>query len=219
MPCCGQESSTIQYCRQCLVVIAQNGIEGRIGKCPTCSDYFTFEEGEIKTQSEVPTECSICKQMRTVVIHLQEGFALCPPCVLGSRHMFNYECERCHLTQMIPHPIWSYQPSLEAYSRVTWACHLRCGDYTHWRIVPEDAQRIPQGHVPESWGQRETWLATVRELSLQRRRELNGNIGGNALQSRFATTILGRFWIHILVILVAIYIWHVNGSKWISKWL
>lgn len=217
MPCCGSDSSSIQYCRQCLIIIAQNGIENKIGKCPTCSDYFTFENDEIKSQNEVPIQCTICKQLKTVVIELREGFSLCPPCVLGSRHMLNYECERCHMTQMIPHPMWSYQPSLEEYSRVTWACHLRCGDYTHWRIIPEDAQVIPQGHVPESWGQRELWLATVRELSLQRRRE-RMEASGVQTATNHNTNALGliQFWINIFVVLVASYYLYTN-MKWIFE--
>ena len=195
--------------------------EGRIGKCPTCSDYFTFsEEGEIKSQNEVPTKCTICQQLKTVVVHLREGFSLCPPCVLGSRHMFNYECERCHLTQMIPHPMWTYQPSLEEYSSVTWACHLRCSDYTHWRIVPEDAQVIPLGHEPETWGQRDVWLAKVREISLQRRRERMVAAAQINIQNQSRMMTLNGYWIHISVVLMSalVYYWYKNGNvKWIFE--
>lgn len=217
MPCCGQDSSSIQYCRQCLVVISEQGIEGKIGKCPTCSDYFTFENGEIRSQHDVPVECTICKQFKTVVVQLREGFSLCPPCVLGSRHMFHYECDRCHLVQMIPHPMWSFQATPEAYSSVTWACHMRCGDYTHWRIVPEDALSIPQGHVPESWGQREAWLTTIRDLSLRRRRErLEEDRRRRAQQSYLLNDFMKsfRFGFELLIFFIIFYVMQA-GFSWV----
>ncbi len=31
---------------------------------------------------------------------------------------------------------------MEAFGNASWACHQQCGDYTMWRIVPEDAARL-----------------------------------------------------------------------------
>jgi hypothetical protein len=58
--------------------------------------------------------------------------------------------------------MFRYQESPEAFSSVTWACHVACGDYTNWRVLPADASLIPPEHCPESWGRREAWLEQVR---------------------------------------------------------
>jgi hypothetical protein len=100
---------------------------------------------------------------------------LCELCLLGSEYQFRYECERCHQVQSIPHPMWRYQPTAAAFGDTSWACHRRCGDYTHWRIVAEDVGRVPAQHAPEGWGMRETWLAAVRE---RRQQEIRGGGGG-----------------------------------------
>ena len=42
---------------------------------------------------------------------------------------------RCHGFQRIPHPMWRYQHGPSAFSSDTWACHIRCGSFTHWRVA------------------------------------------------------------------------------------
>uniref|UniRef100_A0A7S3Y176 ZZ-type domain-containing protein n=1 Tax=Heterosigma akashiwo TaxID=2829 RepID=A0A7S3Y176_HETAK len=91
--------------------------------------------------------CAMCMQEKEIV-----QYGLCAPCVLGSHHVLRYECDRCHGTQEIPHPMWTYQRTPEEYGGATWACHQGCADYTHWRIVADDVRLIPSGMAPESWG-------------------------------------------------------------------
>ena len=88
---------------------------------------------------------------------------VCDACTMGSRHRLRYECRGCGGAQMIPHPMWRYQPSPAAFGDVSWACHVRCGDYTKWRVLPSDLPRVPLADAPESWGVRDEWLAGVRQ--------------------------------------------------------
>jgi hypothetical protein len=62
-----------------------------------------------------------------------------------------YECDRCHRFQSIRHPMYQYQASPDAFSDATWACHVGCRDYTHWRIHQDQISHIPPDKIPESW--------------------------------------------------------------------
>ena len=60
--------------------------------------------------------------------------------------VLGYECNRCHQIQPIPHPMYRSQRGPREYSNWSWACHRGCNDYTHWRIIPQDASQVgPQG--------------------------------------------------------------------------
>jgi hypothetical protein len=161
MPCCGVDNATIQYCIHCLEIIARTGVHNRIGKCPTCPSYFELVNGQPVSQRNVPQTCRMCMQLKEIADPRRE---LCELCLLGSAYQFRYECDRCHRIQVIPHPMWRYQNTPTEFGTVTWACHQRCGDFTHWRILAVDAPLIPPEHAPASWGLRETWLAGVREI-------------------------------------------------------
>ena len=128
MPCCGNPNSTVQHCRRCIETIVQNGIQSFIGRCPVCRAYFVMREGLPVSQASVPRQCQMCRQVKEIADPNRE---LCSACLLGR---FRYECNRCHRTQMIPHPMWLYQPSPTTFTGATWACHVGCGDYTNWRI-------------------------------------------------------------------------------------
>lgn len=98
---------------------------------------------------------------------------MCDACLLGMRYQLHYECQRCHKAQQIPHPMWRYQETPLEFGNITWACHRDCGDYTHWRVIPEDAAKVPDFDCPDGWGRRDDWLATVRR---QRHMELSASI-------------------------------------------
>lgn len=164
MPCCYIEGSSTQYCKSCINIIAHTGFDGRIGKCPTCSSPYKIENGVVVQSLTTEGICSMCLQMKCIV-DMDRSF--CDACLLGSNYRFKYECDRCHLIQTIPHPMWRYQETPDTFGAVTWACHRRCGDYTHWKIVAEDVTKIPHQLCPESWGMREEWLAAVRNQRLQ----------------------------------------------------
>ena len=77
-----------------------------------------------------------------------------------------YECDRCHRVQLIAHPMYRYQPDPLTFGTDTWACHAGCGTYTHWRIVADDANRIPPEECPETWGRRDEWIREIREARM-----------------------------------------------------
>jgi hypothetical protein len=165
MPCCGLESSTIEYCMYCIALIAQNGLQSYIGRCPSCRAYYRMKSSsEVELITQVPAQCFMCYQIKTIVDPRRN---LCAACTLGSTYSFRYECDGCHCIQRIPHPMWQYQRSPTDFGDVTWACHQRCGSFTHWRIIHEDLSRIPPDHTPDSWGLREVWLERIRELRRQ----------------------------------------------------
>ncbi|CAK8992449.1 unnamed protein product [Durusdinium trenchii] len=156
MPCCGKEGATVAYCRPCLEVICQLG--GGVGRCPTCRQCLRMDDG-VPSITENRGQCQMCRQM-----HILVDQGMCEACNLGRRYVFRYECQRCHRLQRIPHPMWRYQATPTDFSSSTWACHQGCGDYTTWRLAPEDVGQVPDMECPESWGRREEWLEQVRRL-------------------------------------------------------
>ena len=58
--------------------------------------------------------------------------------------------------QRIPHPMYRYQvDGPTAFGNNTWACHVGCGDQTHWRVAAADAHLVPPDDAPEAWGLRD----------------------------------------------------------------
>jgi hypothetical protein len=162
MPCCGTTTSTVQFCRHCLHLICTHGVQSYIGRCPSCSVYFSMpDQHTVQLMASIPMQCRMCLQMKDITDPSRQ---LCSACMLGSEFAFHYECNRCHRLQMIPHPMWLYQPSPTEYGTASWACHGGCDDYTFWRIRPEDLHRVPADHTPESWGLRGDWLGRIRGL-------------------------------------------------------
>jgi hypothetical protein len=68
--------------------------------------------------------------------------------------------------------MWTYQPSPTEYGTASWACHQRCGDFTFWKLINADFEKIPAQHSPVAWGRREEWLSLIRE---QRLRNVNSS--------------------------------------------
>ena len=66
---------------------------------------------------------------------------------------FLLSMNRCGQRQLIPHPMFKYQPDATTQGTASWACHVTCNDYTFWTIVPEDVSRIPPQYIPDSWAQ------------------------------------------------------------------
>jgi len=160
MPCCGLPGSSIQYCKPCIFVIAELGIDGRIGRCPTCMKYFQIVNGMVSSTPIRLMQCRMCCQVKEIADLTR---TLCDKCLLGQSFNFTYECSRCHHMQKIPHPMWQYQVFPTEFSTVSWACHSGCDDYTLWRIVPNDLVNVPPEHCPELWGRREEWIAAIRQ--------------------------------------------------------
>ena len=176
LPCCGTLESTVQYCLRCIEVIVENGFAGTVGRCPTCSQMISIKDGSI-TSGQLVSNCRMCRQEKQIA---DTRNLLCEPCVLGRSYTMRYECARCQQVQAIPHPMWRYQTEGPAsFGNVSWACHQQCGDYTMWRIVAQDANKIPPEHCPESWGRREEWLASIRQVRQQEMAGHAHDAGGN----------------------------------------
>ena len=193
MPCCDRgEGATTAVCARCVEVICSQG-PGGVGRCPRCRAYVTVARAPdpdrpqprvVVTLADARGTCVTCRQQRELILHLDpRGRGQCDACALGARHPLLYECARCGGVQRIPHPMWRYQPTPDAFGDVTWACHVACGDYTTWRVHPDEAGNVPLADAPERWGMRDEWLAGVRairrnETRREGRRDEGGADGG-----------------------------------------
>ena len=151
MPCCGSDSSSIRYCKPCIraLCVMDTSNKDTTGVCPICKKLFQIEFRITSLKrAETRGRCRMCCQGNKVIVSRDE---LCENCLLGQSHPFRYECDRCGGEQEIPHPMWRYQNTAVEFGSATWACHVRCGDYTHWRILSEDVGRVPASLIPESW--------------------------------------------------------------------
>ena len=170
MPCCYTPTSTSKYCLECIRHVCRFP-ELNVGRCPTCRTYISLlertneDEGAWRVVlANRRDPCVACRQMRVIVDPAQR---LCEKCSLGLRFLFLYECEQCHRRQRIPHPMFMYQATSDAFSSDTWACHQLCHTQTRWRIIASDARRVPPEHAPASWGTRAAWLQEVRQRRLE----------------------------------------------------
>lgn len=157
----------MQYCVRCVEVICETNPAG-VGRCPTCRAFI--KKGQVEGTFAIAdrTEmCTMCRQNKVIVAEIQ-GHPLCDSCHMGRQNPLRYECERCHGIQRIPHPLYRYQATADAFSTDTWACHVGCGDFTHWRVIVADTANVPAHDAPEGWGRRDEWVAQIRE---RRRRE------------------------------------------------
>ena len=102
--------------------------------------------------------CRLCMQEKDLV----DERSVCDACAYGARFPLRHECSVCAHVQRIPHPMWRYQASAEAFGNVAWACHGRCGDFTRWRVVAQDVRLVPPEDAPASWGTTDAWLAGIR---------------------------------------------------------
>jgi len=106
--------------------------------------------------------CLMCRQQRIIVDE-----SCCSACLLGRRlGPLRYECDGCHRVQLIAHPMYRYQRDPITFGTDTWACHAGCGTYTHWKVLPADADRIPPEECPESWGRRDEWSQEIRRARM-----------------------------------------------------
>eukprot|EP00401_Gymnodinium_catenatum_P069646 CAMPEP_0117583738 /NCGR_PEP_ID=MMETSP0784-20121206/67193_1 /TAXON_ID=39447 /ORGANISM="" /LENGTH=157 /DNA_ID=CAMNT_0005384481 /DNA_START=218 /DNA_END=691 /DNA_ORIENTATION=+ len=140
-----------------------------VGTCPRCRGRLAIEDGAVVVPPPNIGRCRMCCQNGKQLVHAN----LCEACLAGSRNPLRYICERCQLVQRIPHPMYKYQPTPVEYCNSSWACHQRCGDFTRWRILPDDLHLVPAADRPESWGT-EDWFEEVRRI----RRQGGGGGGG-----------------------------------------
>ena len=179
-PCCGHadETSSIKVCTTCLIVLSNPTSDGtaRVGRCPRCRSWIVVRTPSSSENSDLEIStvvnagtCKICMQVKE---HLVENASVCDACFLGRRYPLLYECEHCHVTQRIPHPMYRYQSSPEEFGNVTWACQGRCRKFTHWRIRPDQVVSIPIGDAPELWDN--NYLEAARLRVILARNELGG---------------------------------------------
>ena len=197
LPCCDNATtteSTTRFCLDCLRMNCEHG--GGVARCPRCRAWISVENDEVVAHDGTG-RCSVCMQEPRVLVARGRapgpdgGFVavgICDACWLGNQIALRYECQDCGGVQRIPHPMWRYQvDGPEAFGNTPWACHVRCGTYTRWRVVPEDVARVPHGDAPESWGVdivrqirarqgRERRRAALREAGERQRRERQARV-------------------------------------------
>lgn len=71
------------------------------------TDSSSDSDSDSDIQESIKRKCSMCLQLRHIVTERQD-VPLCDACLLGTRHDLRYECERCHRSQIINHPMWRY---------------------------------------------------------------------------------------------------------------
>lgn len=158
-PCCTEDAG-VRVCTTCLLVLMTSSSDRRyrLGHCPRCKSWIRVRtpltvrqpqlEIELITLEEPVQACKTCNQTKTFFVDDQE----CDACFLGQRHPLLYECQSCQCAQRIPHPLYRYQESPDAYTSVQWSClgHA-CGKFTYWRLLSDQIRFIPVGDAPASW--------------------------------------------------------------------
>lgn len=205
MPCCDRDTASVSLCGPCMRFICSRG-PGGVGRCPKCRAHVrpasnTTAPVQSRREEDAPSRsyrapsrpgdafegeghnafelavmrgtCRLCMQEK----HLVDERSVCDACAYGARFPLRYECSVCAHLQRIPHPMWRYQPSAEAFGNVSWACHGRCGAFTWWRIIAEDAHLVPPEDAPASWGTVDAWLGGIR-------RAMRGDAGVDARTRR-----------------------------------
>ena len=180
MPCCSVARSVIKFCGDCIKILCEDdpGTPETVGKCPLC-DHRRFEYetdgGSTVTGLKVYEKrgrCRMCCQPNKVLIE----DTLCENCLVGRDHEYSYTCARCGGSQTISHAMWKYQSAPDKFGSAAWACCVWCGRaFTHWKIAPEDVDKIPAALVPASWrpplteAEIDTKLARVRTLAMSKK--------------------------------------------------
>lgn len=205
MPCCDRDTASVSLCGPCVRFICARG-PGGVGRCPKCRAHVrpasnTTAPSQSRREEDAPSTsyrassrlgdafegeghnafelavmrgtCRLCMQEKELV----DERSVCDACAYGARFPLRHECSVCAHVQRIPHPMWRYQPSAEAFGNVAWACHGRCGDFTRWRVVAQDVRLVPPEDAPASWGTTDAWLAGIR-------RAMGGDAGDDAGTSR-----------------------------------
>lgn len=176
LPCCDMKfakqhdaSTTDKFniCTSCILILTPPTWDSisRVSRCLHCRTWITIDistigKGEslkISTVSTIGT-CRICSQMNRPLV---EKNSICDACFVGRRFPLLYECQKCHGTQQIPHPVYRHQASPHQFSTVTWACQ-GCQKFTHWRIRSDQIGLIPLGDAPLEWNGMVNALALAR---------------------------------------------------------
>eukprot|EP00566_Odontella_aurita_P017088 CAMPEP_0113555870 /NCGR_PEP_ID=MMETSP0015_2-20120614/16950_1 /TAXON_ID=2838 /ORGANISM="Odontella" /LENGTH=265 /DNA_ID=CAMNT_0000457181 /DNA_START=88 /DNA_END=885 /DNA_ORIENTATION=+ /assembly_acc=CAM_ASM_000160 len=177
LPCCGADgreaASTTRICSYCVVLLSTPTGDGRrVGRCPRCRSWIAVTRtsppgndsngGVDAIEIEAVDSAGRCRCCQQVKSHLIDASrSVCDACYLGQRLPLVYECQRCQGYQRIPHPMYRYQAAVDEFGATSWACHGQCGDFTMWRIKPDQVRFIPFGEIPVTWG--EDYIQVARE--------------------------------------------------------
>ncbi|KAJ1484659.1 hypothetical protein T484DRAFT_1796333 [Baffinella frigidus] len=89
MPCCFREASTTNLCMSCVQVICEQGIDGRLGKCPKCGSWVSMAAGGVISAGAIAGTCTM--QAKELA---DPARRLCDMCVIGRTVALRYECQR-----------------------------------------------------------------------------------------------------------------------------
>ena len=176
LPCCLiPPTATTRFCKRCIEIICERSA-GNTGRCPNCRNFLKVgADGLLQVTNQMDT-CTCCGKI-SVIVHSRGHAMLCDACFLCMERPLLYECEGCGRFQRIPHPMYRYQPAPGEFGANTWACAVRCGVQTRWRIKSSELAEVPAEDYPESWGQRDEWIASVRTQRLAER-QAGVRVGG-----------------------------------------
>jgi hypothetical protein len=177
LPCCGQanETNTFKICSACVVLLTQPTSDGssRAGRCPCCRSWIVVRapDGNSPLNLDISTvaaagTCKECNQSNKCLV---DDGDVCDACFLGHRNPLLYECDQCHGTQRIPHPMYRYQQTPGDFGKKTWSCEGPCQTFTHWRIRHDQIIQVPIGDSP--WREN-SWITSARQRIEKARREL-----------------------------------------------
>mmetsp|Transcript_44353 Transcript_44353/g.53589 ORF Transcript_44353/g.53589 Transcript_44353/m.53589 type:complete len:493 (-) Transcript_44353:265-1743(-) len=190
-----EKLSSIKICTACILLLCSPTSDGkdRVGKCPHCRAWIKVTNHEAKADDvenpslgniesdlsksrsfnvadiviskiEESGQCSVCNQVKD---HLVDN-SVCDACYLGRRRPLLYECEQCHNSQRIPHPMYRYQPTIDTFGKTSWTCQANCKNFTKWRILPDQINLIPVGDSPLEWAENNLEIARIRVIEARR---------------------------------------------------
>lgn len=178
LPCCGDDSETdtVKICSSCVVLSTHPSSDGssRVGRCPRCQAWISVRapDGDAPLNLDISKVAGegICQECNQTKRFLVDDGTVCDACFLGRRAPLLYECEQCHGTQRIPHPMYRYQASPDEYGKKTWSCEGSCQAFTHWRIRPDQIVHIPIGDSP--FLPQGDWTTSARQRIIDARQDL-----------------------------------------------
>jgi hypothetical protein len=122
--------------------------------------------------------CPVCSQAKLLTHRAQRhlpphggvvDMPVCYLCYVGTHVVLRYECDRARHIQLIPHPMFTYQPTPARFSEDTWVCG-GCQDQTKWRALPADVARLGPDLIPPRWHEgavprAEDWVLVAQGLA------------------------------------------------------
>jgi hypothetical protein len=180
LPCCDVKddngddtSNNIQVCLACVLVLTSATSDGacRVGRCLRCRSWLSIQTHHSLNvitsirKLDVGGQCETCLQSKDTLV--EHDPPTCDACFLSKISSLSYECEECHQTQNIAHPLYRCQPVSSSFGNEMWPCD-RCQKSSHWRIGTDQLALIPANDIPLDWEEDFLEVARVRVQTARR---------------------------------------------------